>query len=100
MRGPEDLILIKATLSSIISLDRERITEDPAWAAIADNVDLNDPEQVEQALYLYLTSYIHRQQLFGEQIFMPSTNGPVDIEVIKMEVDNADGNSNTERGDT
>ena len=85
MRTSEDLITVRVIMVSNVSLDRERITEDPAWAAIADKVDLNDSEQVEQALYLYLEGYIHRQQLFGEQIFMPSTNGPSDIQVIHME---------------
>lgn len=87
MRGPEDLILIKTTLSSIISLDRERIVEDPAWAAIADNVDLNDPEQKEQALFAYVRQYIHRgnEKLF-DSVFMPSTNGPSDLRVESMEV--------------
>lgn len=79
MRGPEDLIVIDVKLSARVSLDRERIIEDPAWAVIADKVDLNNPEQLEQALWLYLASYIHRQQLFGPQVFMPATNGPADL---------------------
>lgn len=85
MRSPEDLIQVQVKLSATISLDRERITEDPAWASIADNVDLNDPEQVEQALYLYLGQYITREkkQLF-DSIFMPSTNGPADIIIDDM----------------
>lgn len=86
MRGPEDLVRVKVTLSSIVSLDRERIVEDPAWAAIADNVDLNDPEQVEKALAKYLNSYLQRQMLFGGQdVFMPSTNGPASLEMISAE---------------
>lgn len=90
MRSQEDLIQVKVTLNATISLDRERIIEDPAWAAIADNVDLNDPEQREQALFLYLAGYINREQLF-DSVFMPSTNGPADIRVEKME-DVSDGN--------
>lgn len=101
MRSPEDLIKIRVAMLSTISLDRERIIEDPVWASIADNLDLNNPGQVEQALYLYLESYIHRQQLFGgNNVFMPSTNGPADIEVINMEASNgssSDGNGNTSR---
>lgn len=93
MRSPEDLIRVRAKLSTVISLDRERIVEDPAWAAIADNIDLNDSEQVEQALFLYLTSYIQREQIFGgNSVFMPSTNGPADIAVEHMEdVSNGNG---------
>lgn len=95
MRSPEDLIKVKVVMSSTLSLDLERIVEDPAWAAIADNLDLNDTEQREQALFTYLRYYIHRQQLFGEQIFMPSTNGPADMQVEQMEdVSNGNGNSN------
>lgn len=96
MRTPEDLIKVRVALVADVSLDRERITEDPAWASIADKIDLNNPGQVEQALYLYLESYIHRQQLFGEQIFMPSTNGPADIRVTHMEdVSNGNGSGDT-----
>ena len=62
MRGPEDLILVKCLSASTISLDLERIVEDPAWAAIADNVDLNDPEQREQALFAYVRQYIHSRK--------------------------------------
>lgn len=86
MRGPEDRIDVIVQMSSTISLDRERIIGDPAWAAVADNIDLNDPKQVRQALFLYLSSYIIRQQLFGgNSIFMPATNGPSNISVISME---------------
>jgi len=95
MRGPEDLILIDVYLKSTVSLDRERIVEDPAWAAIADNVDLNDPEQREQALFRYLAQYISRgnEKLF-DSVFMPSTNGPADLTIIRME-DVTHGNSNS-----
>lgn len=86
MRTLEDKILVRVKMSSLISLDLERIVEDPVWASIADNVDLNDPEQREQALFNYLGSYIRRHQLFGGcNVFMPSTNGPSDIEIIEME---------------
>lgn len=86
MRTPEDLILVKVTLSALVSLDLERIIEDPRWATVADNVDLNDPEQREQALFQYLGSYIgrEREQLF-DTVFMPATNGPADLTVEKME---------------
>jgi hypothetical protein len=84
MRGPEDLITIRVTLSATISLDRERIVEDPAWASIADNVDLEDPEQKDQALFQYLASYIRREQLF-DSVFMPSTNGPSDLVLENLE---------------
>jgi hypothetical protein len=98
MRTPEDLIKVRVMMFSDVDLDRERIIEDPAWAEIADKIDLNDPEQVEQALYLYLGGYIHRQQLFGgSSVFMPSTNGPANITVINMEdITNGDshGSSN------
>lgn len=89
MRGPEDLILIKVSLSSTISLDRERIIEDPQWAAIADRIDLNNTEQREQALFEYLARYINRgnEKLF-DSVFMPSTNGPSDLNIEKMEVVN------------
>lgn len=96
MRGPEDLIQVDVTLHSRISLDRERIVDDPAWAAIVDKLDLNDPEQLDQALRMYLNSYIQRQQLFGGSvIFMPSTNGPADITLRDMEVVNGTGNGSS-----
>lgn len=87
MRGPEDLIQVYVTLMSHISLDRERITEDPVWASISDGKDLSDPEQLNQAMRQYLESYIQRQQLFGgETVFMPSTNGPADLMLADMEI--------------
>lgn len=87
MRGMEDLLLIRVTLSSTISLDRERITEDPQWAVIADNIDLSDQKQLEQALFAYLARYINRgnEKLF-DSVFMPSTNGPSDLTIEKMEI--------------
>ena len=92
MRTPEDLIKVRVVMLSTISLDRERIIEDPIWASIVDNLDLDNSEQIEQAIYLYLESYINRHQLFsGNSIFMPSTNGPSNIETLKMEILN--GNS-------
>ncbi len=97
MRTPEDLILIDVTLKARVSLDLERIVEDPRWASIAHKVDLNDPEQREQALFQYLGSYINREheQLF-DTVFMPATNGPSDLIVEKMEdVSNGNGSSNT-----
>lgn len=97
MRGPEDLIRIKVMMEAIVDLDRERIVEDPAWAAIADNIDLNDPEQREQALFVYLGLYIRREQkkLF-DSVFMPSTNGPADMTIKDME-DVTNGNGNHSR---
>lgn len=95
MRGPEDLLTIQVIMKATVSLDRERVIEDPAWAAIADNIDLNDPEQREQALFLYLRGYINREQLFSTR-FMPSTNGPSNIETVNMEdISNGNGNGNT-----
>ena len=91
MRTPEDRIKVRVTMQVVVDLDRERIVEDPLWAN-AESYDLNDPEQVQRALFTYLASYVHRQRLFGEQIFMPSTNGPADISVINMEeVTNGNG---------
>jgi hypothetical protein len=85
MRTQEDLILVRVNMTALVSLDLERITEDPAWAAIADNVNLSDSDQREQALFNYLASYIQRHQLFGGSVFMPATNGPSDINIINME---------------
>ena len=99
MRGAEDLIQVDVVLVSRISLDRERIVEDPVWAGIVSNLDLNDPNQLNQALELYVRSYIQRQQLFGGvEVFMPSTNGPADIALDKMEVVNGNANSSTGSG--
>ena len=85
MRVPEDLIKIRVIMEATISLDRERIIEDPIWSN-AESYDLTDPEQLQRALFLYLATYIRREQLFGgPDIFMPSTNGPSTINVISME---------------
>lgn len=100
-RGPEDIFEVEVLLASRISLDRERVTEDPAWATIADNFDLSDPKQVDKALYLYLQQYLQRQQLFGGQaVFMPATNGPADIRLVRMDnlasTEERNGNDGTE----
>lgn len=97
MRTPEDRIKVRVTMEAVIDLDRERIVEDPLWAN-AEAYDLADPGQVERALFLYLASYVRRSKLFGgPEVFMPSTNGPAEIEVIKME-DVTDGNGSVSSG--
>lgn len=96
MRTQEDLIEIEVMMRSKVSLDRERIIEDPQWASIADKVNLDDPYELKQALFSYLGSYISRQQIFGgESIFMPSTNGPANIRIVNMEIEGAEDGDST-----
>lgn len=85
MRSPEDLVQIKVSLYSIISLDMERIEMDPAWIEVCQRVDLEDPEQVKQALFQYLGLYISREELFDNR-FMPATNGPANVIITDMEL--------------
>ena len=86
MRDQNDRVVIDVTIRARVSLDRERVIEDPAWAEVSKNYDLTKPEQVQQALYQYLGNYVIREQLFGGiSIFMPSTNGPADLIVENME---------------
>jgi len=93
MRCPEDLIQVRVLLGSTISLDRERIVNDPAWAAIADKLDLTNSEELERALHLYLSSYLRREELF-DSVFMPSTNGPASVEVLQIQQIKQNANDN------
>lgn len=97
MRSPEDLVRIRVKLSAVIDLDRERVVEDPAWAAVADPLDLSDPEQLEQALQLYLAAYLRREMLF-DTLFMPSTNGPAEVSIDEMEVIRGTGDKGSNAG--
>lgn len=87
MKSPEDLVQVKVSLYSIISLDKERIETDPAWAEVCSRFDFDDPEQVKQALFQYLGLYISREELFDYR-FMPATNGPSAILITDMEIIN------------
>jgi hypothetical protein len=85
MRTLDDLVQIRFQLHSTISLDWERIELDPDWIMISSEFDLSDQEQLEQALFRYIASYISRQQILTH---MPSTNGPGDLYVLNMEIVN------------
>lgn len=92
MRDMNDIAQIQVQLQGVVSLDLERVEEDPRWDTISRKYDLNDPEQRKQALFEYLGSYIAGERLFDSS-FMPSTNGPADLFILDMEeLSNGNGN--------
>jgi hypothetical protein len=74
-RGPEDLLYLTLDLSAGISLDMERIEEDPIYHQTV----AMEPDK-ELALQAYLEHYLIRDRLLRE---MPSTNGPGHLALVK-----------------
>lgn len=81
MRGPEDRILVRLTMSTIADLDLERIQEDPIW----EMINVSSPDE-NTAVQRYIAEYLRNILLFTN---MPCTNGPSSITVEKAEVSNA-----------
>jgi hypothetical protein len=73
MRTPEDIVQINFTLLCGLSLDQERVEQDPVWAQVTRHVELDDPGERERALQRYVGYYLEREHVLAE---MPGTNGP------------------------
>jgi hypothetical protein len=76
-RTDEDIFEVIGTLSFRLSLDWERIENDPVWRQY-----LMVSESPEAALEAYVEHYITRDRLVRE---MPSTNGPGQLALQYME---------------
>jgi hypothetical protein len=76
MRTRHDLKILQFKLICGVTLDMERVENDPAWIMAGRNYDLADPLQMDAALVLYLQHYLAKEGLLAE---MPSTNGPADV---------------------
>lgn len=67
-RGPEDILVLRLDLQAQVSLDMERIEQDPVFSSIF--LLASSPEE---ALREYLSYYLDQESLFKR---VPSTNGP------------------------
>ena len=76
MRTRHDLKILQFKLICGVTLDMERVEDDPAWAMASRNYDVADPMQMDAALVIYLQHYLAKEGLLAE---MPSTNGPADV---------------------
>lgn len=81
MRNDQDIIQVDLLLFGSLSLDMERMEQDPNWRTIAAQYDL--PLEIERAVFEYITHYVRREKLLRD---MPSTNGPGDLQLRQMEV--------------
>ena len=96
MRDDKDILEVKLQLSSMLSLDWERIEQDPTWINVSAGIDLSVPEERDMALRRYISAYLGNEKLFRN---CPSTNGPASIWALGMEIeDNGNSNTGTEAG--
>lgn len=91
-RSPEDLLEVRLGLMARVSLDMERIEEDPIYRQC-----LMVAADETSALQAYLEHYITRERFLRD---MPSTNGPGQLAMSEfIEVSNATQNDTTDPSD-
>jgi hypothetical protein len=90
MKTMDDLRTVRFSIQCGITLDRERLEEDPVWKQFTWRHDVNTESGLCEALTAYLRYYLQRDtSLLAE---MPATNGPADVygiissEVIPVDV--------------
>ena len=76
MRNRNDLKSVRFSLLCGVTLDMERVEQDPAWGMAGRHYDLDDPQQFDAAVVEYLKHYLGAESILSE---MPSTNGPADV---------------------
>ncbi len=76
MRTRDDLIAVRFEISCSVTLDIERIQEDPVWDSVCLYHDITQPEQLAKALQVYVRHYLQRESILAE---MPSTCGPANM---------------------
>src|ERR1035438_10442539 len=76
MRTRNDLKILRFSLICGVTLDMERVANDPAWVMASRHFDTEDPLQMDAALVEYLKHYLAKEVMLTE---MPSTNGPADV---------------------
>ena len=92
-RSPEDLLEVRLGLMARVSLDMERIEEDPIYRQC-----LMVASDEASALQAYLEHYITRERFLRD---MPSTNGPGQLATSDViEVSNATQNDTTNPSDS
>ena len=93
MRDANDLKRIRFTLICGVTLDMERVAEDPSWSMAARNCDLSVPREFNFAMMQYLQYHLNNSRMDRLLAEMPATCGPADI--YGMTVEAPDGNSSS-----
>lgn len=83
---PDQIITVGFTVYGQVQLDLARAEEDPWWEQYTRGLDLNDPEQLKQAVQNYVSAYLRQEQLLSDNA--PWTCGPASIYTITTEVKN------------
>lgn len=84
MRSASDIISVQAMTVRRLTLDLERMEKDPVWIQISETLGaVQGTVAFEEAVLGYIRHYIVRDQFPHH---MPATNGPGDIDQIKLEV--------------
>lgn len=76
MRSEEDILQFRVKMLCGVSLDMERIEEDPQWEFLTRALDMSNAEIKKAAVETYLAKYISQEILLTN---MPSTNGPASL---------------------
>ena len=76
MRNQDDILIVRFDVSGSVSLDMERVEQDPVWMDIARQADITTEPSRTNALLAYVNIYLSRSTLLED---MPSTNGPADL---------------------
>ena len=83
MTSLDDLLNVRFNLTALITMDMQRIEDDPAWQRIRLDFDMTDAKQRERALDRYLSTYLVKEDILR---FCPSTNGPADVLTTNVEL--------------
>ena len=83
MRDPNDIRTVTIAVQGVVSIDLERVQEDPQWALVSRGVDLEDATAAKLALEAYVARYLGMETLLSNA---PFTNGPADVISTQVEV--------------
>jgi hypothetical protein len=79
--NPQQLTL-RFHLDGVITLDPDRLEDDPVWGIVSAQWDLSAGEGRRRALSEYLSRYLERERLLAQN---PCTNGPATPTNIEIE---------------
>ena len=80
------ILTVVFNVSGSVQLDLARAIEDPWWERITRGLDLDDPEQLQQAVRMYVETYLSNEELLSDSA--PWTCGPASLYSVKAEVKN------------
>lgn len=83
MRSQDDIQTVRFTSKGSVTLDLERVEQDPAYLRIAGRYDMTDSKQRDQVLCLYVAFHFGSERMFTN---LPTAMGPGDVFPEKMEV--------------